>query len=468
MVDRRRSQAEQVLGRVTPPLLLALGLAYAALGWAIWQLADPSETGAPWWPAAGLTLGVLCRVRRADWPAVVAVVFFADLAIDLLQGAPLATSLAWATANAVEPVLGALALRCVFRGQMPNLESPRNVFAFFAVAAVAGPPLASLIGATASAATFDDQALLETWRTWYVGDVLGIIVVAPVVLYSHQLRKSFDLRLAILLMVSTAVTLAVFLAPSGTLFGRAYFVGPMLAVVALSYGTAGGAIAGLLMAVAADVVSASGRGPFALTTATPEALLELQLFTAVQLLTVYLLASVRAQMLTATARAARLSEEQLRDPLTRVGNRLRLEQALVEVTTEPVVGTAVSPAAAILLDLDDFKPINDEFGHAAGDEVLRIVADRIRRTVRESDVVARIGGDEFAIVCPAISEADAQGLVLRLRNRLSAPMSVAGETLSVGVSIGLSWIPEPTGTSAELLRAADLDMYRMKAAHRSS
>lgn len=459
--DRRHAQADRRLGRATPLSLLLLAAAYFGLSLAIWQLADPDVTGAPWWPAAGLTLAVTCRTRRSHWPAIAATIFAADFAADLVQGTPVTTSLAWATANTIEPVLGALAMARVFGGRLPNFESPRNVVAFFLTAALAGAPLASLIGAAASALTYD-QEFIETWRTWYIGDVLGILVVAPVVLYSRQLRAAFDARFAVLLAASAAIALVVFGGLGGSVV-QPYLVTPLLVLIAFYYGAPGAAASGLVTAVIADLVSARGHGPFAFTPETENALVRLQLFTAVELLTVYLLVGVRSQLLSAQARAARLSEQQMRDPLTGAGNRLLLDEALAEVTAEPLVGAETMPAAVLFLDLDDFKPINDEYGHDVGDEVLIEVARRIEGAVREGDTVARLGGDEFAAVCPGAGEPDAKMLVRRLESAISEPMDIRGRSLTVRASVGFSWIPAPTGNPAALLRSADLAMYEVKA-----
>ncbi len=462
-VDRRRAAVTRDYWAASPQLLAALAAAYIGLSLLIWQVANPAETGAPWWPAAGLTLGVMCRVRPTAWPAVAATIFAADFAADMVQGSPVGAALAWAAANTVEPVLGAVALRRAFAGRLPNFESYRNVAMFFGVAAVAGPPLASLLGASASALAFDLD-LLETWGTWYVGDVLGILVVAPVVFYAAQIRAAARPRLIGLVLGIGAVTLLVLGAGDSISLFQPYLITPLMVFAVFVGGTPGAIAVGFLTAVVANAVSTLGYGPFALEVENPNALLELQLFTAVDLLTVYLLAGVQAQLLGATAHAALLSEERLRDPLTRIGNRRLLDRALVEVTTKPVDGVALTPAAALMIDLDGFKPINDEHGHAVGDEVLRIVARRIDDAVRGSDTVARLGGDEFAVVCPTISEDDVRGLVDRLKEQIGAPMVACGHHLTASASVGYAWIAEPTRDPADLLRRADLAMYSTRSA----
>ena len=116
-----------------------------------------------------------------------------------------------------------------------------------------------------------------------------------------------------------------------------------------------------------------------------------------------------------------------------------------------------------MLDLDNFKPINDRLGHEAGDEVLQEVARRLRDQVRPGDVVARLGGDEFVILLDGLH--DRQRLVQvahRVLQSLRGPMAWQGHPLSVGASLGLARFPDDGANLAGLLRAADRAMYHVK------
>lgn len=456
--DRRRTQPQRRRRQATPALLLGLGVAYVALSVAVWQLSDPTETSAPWWPAAGLTLGVLCRVRRRDWPAVLAVIFAAEIIADAIQGTPLLTSLGWAVADTLEPLLGALALRWAFRGRMPNIETPANVLRLFAVALLAGTPAASVIGGATRALTYD-VAFVEAWRIWYVGDVLGILVVTPVVLYFPQIRAAFDAQVAALLAGVAALVTTVFRLE----VLRLYLVGPALVLLAITLGATAAIPAVLVTATIAYWLSARGYGPFSLGDGdNSEALLGLQAFTAVQAFTVFLVVALRAQLLTARAQAERLSEEQLRDPLTGSGSRMLVEDALAEAASQPAVGDVPPSAGVLFLDLDGFKPVNDRYGHAAGDDVLCTVARRLEQAVRDSDTVGRVGGDEFVVVCQGISPAELDGLAARIGERVAQPIDLDGDAVVVRASIGSSWASGPVRNPTDLLRRADFDMYRRK------
>jgi len=120
-----------------------------------------------------------------------------------------------------------------------------------------------------------------------------------------------------------------------------------------------------------------------------------------------------------------------------------------------------SDLALLYLDLDGFKPINDKYGHAAGDAVLQEIARRVTSLLRKSDTVARIGGDEFAVI---LAESGDDGVLVaeKCREVVSHPISFEGQTVSVGVSIGVARYPIDGTTEEELLRAADDAMYQAK------
>lgn len=150
-----------------------------------------------------------------------------------------------------------------------------------------------------------------------------------------------------------------------------------------------------------------------------------------------------------------------RDPLTGLANRTALNDAAVDV-----FAASNGPIGAFVIDLDNFKDINDSFGHAAGDEVLIVVARRLTRVLREHDLLARTGGDEFvAVVGDPDVCANMNELVERLQAAITSPIRGEAGTYRVGASIGVSTMPAPV-TMSHLLKAADEDMYRTKHALR--
>ncbi|MDP2809769.1 MAG: 7TM diverse intracellular signaling domain-containing protein [Rhodocyclaceae bacterium] len=178
----------------------------------------------------------------------------------------------------------------------------------------------------------------------------------------------------------------------------------------------------------------------------------------------------RTEELEAANAHLRENERQLQtlahtDTLTGLANRLlfdaRLQQSMQHTRRSH------GQIALLLADLDHFKSINDSYGHAIGDEVLRCAADRFRATVREVDTVARLGGDEFAIVLTGLgSGADAEHMAQKIVTNIGVPMRVLGLPLEIGVSIGIALFSSGALTPAELLRRADQAKYAAKGAGR--
>ena len=166
---------------------------------------------------------------------------------------------------------------------------------------------------------------------------------------------------------------------------------------------------------------------------------------------------------------ARISDLEARidiDPLTELLNRRGFERELVRSVA--YVKRYGARAALIFLDLDGFKPVNDRHGHAAGDAVLKAVAAALVRHVRASDVVARIGGDEFVVLLWNVAGPTAAAKAAALERAVYAsPVRWGASTLVVGASAGVAFIGA-LDTSAELLARADAAMYARKAARNDS
>ena len=164
---------------------------------------------------------------------------------------------------------------------------------------------------------------------------------------------------------------------------------------------------------------------------------------------------------------ARMRHQAQHDPLTGLPNRAlfrdRLEQALVQAKRRE------GQLAAMFIDLDRFKQVNDTLGHDGGDELLRQVARRVRSAVRESDTVARLGGDEFTVLLPEIGSAEAAIVVgEKILEAIARPFVVLGREVSVTCSVGVSLYPHHGGDAATLLAHADTAMYQIKRAGRAS
>jgi diguanylate cyclase (GGDEF)-like protein len=162
----------------------------------------------------------------------------------------------------------------------------------------------------------------------------------------------------------------------------------------------------------------------------------------------------------------RLAFMALHDDLTGLPNRAFLIEKLSE-SIELLQRRGVS-FSVLLLDLDKFKHVNDTLGHPLGDELLKAVSERLRKTLREEDFLARLGGDEFGIIQPAATSQreSAIALALRIEETLSPPFSLNGNRVNIGASIGVTMALDCEVTSHDLLKQADLALYRAKSEKR--
>jgi diguanylate cyclase (GGDEF)-like protein/PAS domain S-box-containing protein len=155
------------------------------------------------------------------------------------------------------------------------------------------------------------------------------------------------------------------------------------------------------------------------------------------------------------------------DALTELPNRVliddRLKQALAQARREN------GSLALMFLDLDKFKPVNDTLGHDIGDMLLKQVAKRLQLSIRASDTVARIGGDEFVVLLPSIEATnDAVVVAEKILETLNQPFAIAGHTLNISSSVGIALYPQHASDEHTLLVNADTAMYHSKKAGRNN
>ena len=154
------------------------------------------------------------------------------------------------------------------------------------------------------------------------------------------------------------------------------------------------------------------------------------------------------------------------DELTGLPNRRLLDDRIAQAFA--AARRTQEHVAVMLLDLDRFKPINDTYGHEAGDRVLKVVAARLATCVRKADTVARVGGDEFVVMLPMRDAQHASRVAESILAALAEPIPLGTNFFQIGVSIGISVFPGDASDKEELLRCADRAMYAVKASGRNS
>jgi diguanylate cyclase (GGDEF)-like protein len=171
--------------------------------------------------------------------------------------------------------------------------------------------------------------------------------------------------------------------------------------------------------------------------------------------------SAQATAETAVSNFSNLARTSQRDALTDTPNRALMMDRLESALT--MAQRRYTRAALIFLDIDHFKQINDQLGHATGDSVLQEVARRLQAAVRDSDAVGRQGGDEFLVLLAEISKmTDAAQIAKKMIADVAAPYLVDGHILHVSVSVGIAVYPDDAQDAATLIRIADTAMYRSK------
>lgn len=153
-----------------------------------------------------------------------------------------------------------------------------------------------------------------------------------------------------------------------------------------------------------------------------------------------------------------------RDALTGLANRWMFNQHLAQAFRQ--MGRQPGKLALLLLDLDDFKSVNDRHGHAVGDLVLVETARRVSAAVRAGDVIGRLGGDEFVVLLRDIDTPDAAAVADKIVGALAQPCTVEGHEITLGGSIGIAYCPDDAQDADTLMRCADMAMYRAKLAGR--
>ena len=294
------------------------------------------------------------------------------------------------------------------------------------------------------------------WNLWLVGAsaVIACVASAAALLIFFGLRRLRGVRVR---MAQAGAAVFMGVAISGMHYTAMAAAGFAVGSVCLTAGGIGGQSMGTMVVLATAL------------------LLSITLFTSVldarmQTRTRHLAKSLQESNLSLQAANAELKNLAFLDPLTGVPNRTLFEDRLTHAAAridraQRGPGLQDSPGLGLLfIDLDGFKPVNDSYGHSAGDAVLKQVAQRLATTIRESDTLARIGGDEFVLLLEEISgQTHAAALAGRVLAAMEQPFELPERKVTLSCSIGITMYPDH-GTRDTLVTAADAAMYAAKRA----
>lgn len=442
----------------------------------VWLSSDLHEVP-PIWPANAVLLAMLLQPKRVAWSDMLLISVVGNFLANLVVSGAHVVPIIWGLIDATEVMIAAYALRRAI-GADEVLGAPENVGRFLLWAGIIAPIVGGLGGATVTWLWYDRE-FVSAFRLSFFSDALGMLVFTPFftsllggeywrVLRNRSKREYFECIAIVLLVSATAVL--VFIVARRPI---AFILFAPLMLAAFRLGRLGTQFALLIVAVAGSIGVYRPQTTFAIYGEQPELRLHLvQFFLAMVLLTCLPVAaslSARARLLRQLAdseRRLRAREADLirlagTDPLTGLMHRGALNERIEAVHYEERIAVAV-------LDLDRFKDINDRFGHDVGDRALVHFARVIANGVRQGDVVARIGGDEFMIFFPATDQGIAASVCDRLATVLrDQPLPIDNDaSLFLAMSCGVAERRDDETVEA-LIKRADQALYAAKEAGRS-
>lgn len=443
------------------PLLLAVAVLYFLISLAtndfFLTVGMPIATVRP---NAGFALGVVLILGMRFLPAI----FVGCLASWLLLGYSLidASAIAAGVSGGAALGLWLLTRNGRFDAAIPSI---RAYVRFVILAAVVSVGVAAVVGSLAMFHHGSSAALQGMILRWWMGDVLGVVLVGPLLLMwrqlpRHWLQRRTTIELVAFFVVSFLVGQTVFLDWFHESLGsiaRGYWMFLFVVWGAVRLGAQSVVLVLCMTTVQALLGAAAGKGFFGTDIAQTH-LINFWFY--------MLILSIVGMGLAAEVTAFRRAEAKIRDVahhdgLTGLANRLlltdRIQQAIAAARRE---GRRLG---IIFHDLDRFKPVNDNYGHQKGDQLLSEVAKRVKDCVRESDTVARIGGDEFVILLPSIEATqDIVTVAEKIQKALAQPFVIGGDTISISTSVGIAIYPEHGLDEPALLINADNAMYMAK------
>ncbi len=426
------------------------------------------------WPLNGASIAILISHPRRRWPWMLAGIVIGTGIGEVATGNPPFLTVVERALSVTEVTISALMLPPVVTSLYTWLRTP-NLYPRFAAAATVGPALTGILAAFYFH-TFQGQGWLAAFDGWAVADTLGIAAVLPLALAfgSPEARASFvrsPIISAVTLTGALVISTAIFMVGRYPLVFMLY---PLLMLVDWLLGVLGSTIALCCACLMAVFLTMHGYGPFThpeLLGMSREAAVQLYLgFHLLGFLPVSILFLEQRRMAQelreALVRAEALAEV---DSLTGIANRRTLDQQLEEHWRRALRNQ--TPLALMMIDVDHFKQFNDAFGHRAGDECLRAIAQALKQHVqRAGELVARFGGEEFVILLPDVDASKAH-IIAEVIRAAVYELAIAhphGDTHRVTVSVGCaSLVPNPDEKCHRLVELADQMLYLAKRAGRN-
>lgn len=426
-------------------------------------LARPIESLSLFWPVNAVLAGVLLRYPRQATPLGFALVWLAMVAADLACGSNWQPAL-WFNLCNLSVIVTVWLLLVRLPRQHRRMRSPQGVLCVFGACA-AGAMVAASMACLMSAPWFQ-ESMRATWLAWFSEQFSTCILIVPALLTApsrgvlvHGGAKRIRLAPLLVLMGSLALSIVfggpgAIAFPIAALLWCAWTYSPFLvALLALMAGSS------LIVAVAQNLMHFSVPQSVPGVTTLMSARLGIAMLVLGPLVVACVSNANRSLL-------ARLEHQATIDHLTGALTRsafTRLANALLDSRQQL---DPAMPLTLMMLDIDHFKSINDRHGHGVGDQVLRTFANALQEHLRDGELFARLGGEEFVVVLPGLAPEHAQFTAERLRRAVQdLHLNHADPRLQMTVSIGLAGCAEgdPSPALDALLVCADKALYRAKA-----
>ncbi|MBR9910374.1 MAG: sensor domain-containing diguanylate cyclase [Gammaproteobacteria bacterium] len=443
---------------------LVATVVYVAVAMVGTSFAIPPGNVTPYYPAAGLAFGAFLWCGKKVIPALFLGGFLGNLLAitpNEFDASVVAATLAIGAGEVLASVIAAAALRRYCKVS-EVLDAPRNVLALFLVA------MCWLVSPSVGVTALAQQGLLPwpqygyAWLTWWLGDAIGVMLVTPLLLTlrNYGWRKFRGLppgEVVLSLCLYSALVIGLSLSP----WPIAFLLLPATMVMVLKYEVAGAALASLtsaLLLLGAVLAGGSLYQHYEFN----ERLLLLQLLVGVNTFTAYFLAAHENTIKNLLARVSQVRRESEMDLLTGLLNRRGFDhysRQMLQQARQNDRGVSL-----IMMDLDNFKSINDEFGHDTGDQVLQGFARILQQAVRTGDLAARIGGEEFVLLLSTSNTSELEKVTRRLQQ---ATRELKFTNISRNFTLTFSGgvvVSAGAADLEQLLQAADRRLYIAKRA----
>ena len=449
-----------------------LAAVYFVVAKASLLLAIPPGYATPVWPPSGIGLATLLLFGNRLWPGI----WLGAAAVNFMVNESIFAAVMIATGNTLEGLAGATLIRRAI-GVPHRFERGEDVVKFAAISAACATiaPTVGLVPLSLSDALSWGE-LVRNWLTWCQGDITGTVIVTPLLLtwcsrdaLYWNARYAYEGVIFVLLLAIVAIAVFGYVAAPLAPFARAFVILPFIVWAAFRFSQR--EVTTVTAAVCSIAIfDTTSNLAYATPQTLNETLLLLLLFTSTLVVTGLVLSAVvteRSHTLKDLRAALHdLHTQAVTDPLTRLLNRRYLSEFLPrEVIRARRSGTSL---AVLMIDLDHFKRFNDEFGHEAGDLVLREAGHLLMGHIRGSDIACRYGGEEFVLVLPDTTFEGAQRRAEEIRAAVrELKLALRGKQLGqITVSIGVGLLPDHVANPEALVRVADEAMYASKKAGR--